>query len=181
MKPIYLIAFLLFFQLSKAQTIADTKDFIVEQVKANPPLSNYKSTVFFEDDVLKSDAEKIAGKTLSNAEFDNIFIFIYDVFTNSGDIYLFTKGFIIDIRDIIKVSTTKVTGKHDLYKISVYIGNRFYAKEYNDSDSGGATREYIDKMEISIANSSETAQKIKKAIIYLGKTHGIIVKDGDLF
>lgn len=164
-----------------AQTIQDTKDFIIEQVKANEPHVNYKTAIFF-NDILKSDAERISNKALSQQEFENIFIYMRDVFWNSNhDNVMFTIANIIDIRDIVKVSTTRNTGKSNYYNVSVYIGNNFYAKEYVDMKDKPEAWNYLQKMEILIADNNDTAQKIKKAIILLGKLKGIAIKDGDLF
>ncbi len=181
MKSIYLLIFFCFFQLSQAQSVNDTKDFIAEQIKANAPMSNYKNGVFFENNVIKYDAERISNRTLNDTDFKNIFIFMYDVFNNSGTNNLFTVAHIIDIRDIVKVSTTKINERNTYYKISVYIGNQYYAKEYENLKIKPASWKYIDKMEILIGDNYDAAQKIKKALIYLGKTQGISVKDGDLF
>jgi hypothetical protein len=180
-KLIYLLIFLSSSLFSQAQSSNDTKDFISEQIKANSPMSNYKNGVFFENDILKFDAERISDRTLSDDDLKNIFIFMYDVFNNSGTNNLFTVAHIIDIRDIVKVSTTKVSDKNSYYKISVYIGNKYYAKEYENLKIKPASWKYIDKMEILIGDNYEASQKIKKAIIYLGKIQGVTIKDGDLF
>ena len=74
MKSIYLLIFFCFFQLSQAQSVNDTKDFIAEQIKANAPMSNYKNGVFFENNVIKYDAERISNRTLNDTDFKNIFI-----------------------------------------------------------------------------------------------------------
>ncbi len=180
-KIIYLLIFTSIFQFSIAQSTNDTKDFISEQISANPPMSNYKTAVFFDNNVLKSDAESISNRTMSENDFKNSFIFIYDVFNNLGTINILTKAHIIDIRDIVKVSTTKMSDKVNYYKISVYIGNNYYAKEYTTSINNDPKWEYLEKMQISIGDNYEASQKIKKAIIYLGKIQGITIKDGDLF
>ena len=180
MKSIYLLIILSFYQLSHAQSINDTKDFIREQIRSNSAISSYKNEVFFENDILKPDAERISDRTLTNDDLKNIFIYMYDVYFNT-DAHAYTVAHIIDIRDIVKVSTTKVTEKNSYYKISVYIDNKYYAKEYENLKIKPASWKYINKMEITLSDNYEVAQKIKKAIIYLGKTQGISVKDGDLF
>jgi len=180
-KIIYLLIFLSLFEYATAQSVNDTKDFISEQIKANPPLSNYKTAVFFDNNVLKADAERISNRTLSESNYNNTFIFIYDIFNNSGSLYFLTKAHIIDIRDIIKISTTKISDNVNYYNISVYIGNSYFAKEYTNSKDNDPAWKYLDKMEISIGDNYEASQKIKKAIIHLGKTQGITIKDGDIF
>lgn len=180
MKSVYLLIILSFYQLSHAQSINDTKDFIREQIRSNSAISSYKNDVFFDNDILKSDAERVSNRTLTDDDLKNIFIYMYDVSFNTGA-HAYTVAHIIDIRDIVKVSTTKVTGENSYFKISVYIGNKYYAKEYENLKIKPASWNYINKMEITISDNYEVAQKIKKAIIYLGKTQGISVTDGDLF
>jgi hypothetical protein len=68
-KIIYLLIFSSIFQFSIAQSANDTKDFISEQISANPPMSNYKTAVFFDNNVLKSDAENISNRTMSENDF----------------------------------------------------------------------------------------------------------------
>jgi len=180
-KIIYLLIFSSIFQFSIAQSANDTKDFISEQISANPPMSNYKTAVFFDNNALKFDAERVSNRTMSENDFSNSFIFMYDIFNNLGTINILTKAHIIDIRDIVKVSTIKISDKVNYYKISVYIGHQFYAKEYSTSINNDEKWDYIDKMQIVIGDNYEASQKIKKAIIYLGKIQGITIKDGDLF
>ncbi|MCB5981818.1 hypothetical protein MWM28_06770 [Flavobacterium psychrophilum] len=180
-KAIFILIFSCTIQFSIAQSGYDTKDFITEQISANPPMSNYKTAVFFDSNALKFDIERVSNRTLNENEFSNSFIFMYDIFNNLGTINLLSKAHIIDIRDIIKVSTTKISDKVNYYNISVYIGHQFYSKEYSTSINNNQKWEYLDKMQIIIGDNYEASQKIKKAIIYLGKIQGITIKDGDLF
>lgn len=179
-KNIFLIIFILpqFLFNLYGQTKHDTKDFIIEKVTANSPLENYITYIFFQN-IFKSDAEKLSGKTLTEEEFDNILIFARDIYTDKS--YNKSIAETIDIRDITKVSTTRTVEKINYYTITVYIGEKYYSKKYKYSSISGIEHEYLNKMEILISDNKETAIKIKKAIIHLAKLYGVNAKDGDLF
>lgn len=183
-KKIILTFGLLFLVKSSAfsQTLQDTKDFIIEKVTSNNPLSNHINYIFFQN-ILESGANKLAGKKLSKDEFDNIFIYSYEVYSGKhNENWMWSIAQVIDIRDVKKVSTTKTTGKYNFYTINVYIGNNFYSKNYNNNlMSDSPEYKYLDKMEIIVSDNKETVEKIKKAIIHLAKLKGANVIDGDLF
>ena len=166
---------------SFAQSAQDTKDFIRENIDANE-LPSYDNFVFFEN-ILKSDADYLAGKTLTKDEFEHLFICGRECHLNdnrSSGIWL-TVAECIDIRDISKVSTTRNTGTDNYYSIKVYLSGKYYAKKYNHSMGQDAKWEYLPHMEIFIGDNAEAASKIKKAIIHLGTVYGITIKDGDFF
>lgn len=180
----FLILFFAYTSLVSAQSKEDLQDYIIEQVQANQPHPSYTNGIFFEKNTLKYDADRIAGKTLTQLEFENIFIYMRDIFWNSNKNQIaLTVGNVIDVRDIYKISTTRFSDKNTYYQINVYIRNNYYAKEYENlyEDSKPKTWKYLDKMQILVADNPEVAQKIKKAIILLAKTKGLSIIDGDLF
>lgn len=183
-KKTLLVIFLLsLFRPSFAQTAEDTKDFIVEKVTANSVTSQV-NFVIFSDDILKPDADHIAGKTLSDDEFKHMFIFGIEYHQTpdlSSGVWL-TKAQFIDVRDISKVSITKTIQESMVtYSIKVYLNGKYYSKEFNESPFVKAQWSYIDSMKIIINDNYDAATKIKKAIIHLGTTYGVKIKDGDLF
>jgi len=174
---------LLFFNQIFAQTVQDTKEFIIEQVKSNPPLSNYVNYIFFKDNILKWDADKLAGKTLSTQEFENLFIYSREVYYREGMTgWLWSVAEIIDIRDMRKVSIQKSNGNNGevFYSINIYLNDIYFNTSYY-SDKNKKENKYLDVMKIVIGNNYEASVKIKKAIIHLGKLYGVTVIDGDFF
>lgn len=181
MKKIILV-FLLLSLKALSQSEQDTKDFIIENVTSNNPIPSYKNGVFFQNNILKLDANDLAGKILTEDEFNNIFIYARDCFTDETQTHCWlTKAETIDIRAITKVSTTKFTGENNYYSINVYITSAYYAKGYSQSGNEKSKYNYLSKMVILIADNTEVVKKIKKAIIHLGLLNGITVTDGDLF
>jgi hypothetical protein len=167
---------------SFAQSAQDTKDFIREKIDANDPIPSYDNFVFFEN-ILKPDADHLAGKKLTDEEFKHLFIYGRECHINdnrSSGIWL-TVAECIDVRGITKVSTTRNTGKDNYYSIKVYLSGEYYAKKYYHGMGEDAKWEYLPHMEILIGDNAEAANKIKKAIIHLGQVYGITIKDGDLF
>ncbi|WPZ08705.1 hypothetical protein [Roseivirga spongicola] len=180
MKNYYIILtlfILLQAQLIHGQSIVDTKEFIVENFEQNTLKDFDNSAMFFSTNILKKDAETFANQTLSDDAFENILIWGYDV---AGIVSMWE---VIDIRDINKVSTVSAAGGQ--YVISIYVSNKFSSlrgtKNLNNPNQPVKFNENIDRMKIVIADNSEVADKIKKAIIHLGKTKGIQIKDGNLF
>ena len=139
--------------------------------------------MFFKENILKPDADRLAGKTLSYDEFENIIIYARDVFLNGRSGWLWTVAETADIRDIDKVSIQKSDNKGKYaYFINIYLkGN--YQKNLFDHIKTKSEPEnnYLEKMRIIIGDDPQSAQKIKKAIIHLGEIQGITVRDGDLF
>lgn len=181
---IVILLLLLLFSISiNAQSIKDTKDFIVEKVDANDPISSYDNAIFFNESILKTDANKLAGKILSESEFKHIFIYATDCyFDGTRKKWWLTTAHIIDVRDITKVSTTRNTGDDNYYIISVYIGHDYFATDYSKlANKDKPDHKYLSKMEIAISDNSIAAEKIKKAIIHLSHSYGGKAKDGDIF
>lgn len=182
-KIIALVFFAFSYSITYAQSIEDTKDFIIEKVEANDPISAYDNTIFFNSNILWSDINKLAGKTLSESEFKHSFVYARDCyFDGSRTKWWLTVAQIIDVRDIIKVSTTRNVGEDNYYTITVYVGNKYYAKEFgllvmNDEPEF----KYLSKMEILISDNEEIAKKIKKAILHLANSSGAKAIDGDMF
>jgi hypothetical protein len=181
MRKITIITVFCFVQFCFAQTEKDTKDFIIENINGNPPKANYENFVFF-DDILPQHIKELTGKQMSNDEIQNVFIFGQDLHTGSdtrGGVWLSTAE-TVDIRDIVKVSINRQTGRENYYVINVYIGDKYYSKKYEYMMSKGEYKPLL-KMEILIADDSALAGKLKKAIIHLGKLKGVSITDGDMF
>ena len=167
---------------SFSQSAQDTKDFIREKIEANNPIPSYDNYAIFEN-ILKPDADYLAGKKLTNEEFNHLFIYGRECHMDdnpSSGVWL-TVAECIDFRGITKVSTTRNTGKYNYYSIRVYISGNYHAKKYYHVTGEEAKWEYLPYMEILIGDNAEAANKIKKAIIHLGESYGISIKDGDLF
>lgn len=182
-KHISVLVFLLaLHNLSIGQTLQDTKDYVSEKIDAYDPIPNYDNFTFFQN-IIPVDASELAGKKLSEEELKNLFIYGRECHTQdnkSSGVWL-TVAEVIDMRGITKVSTTKFTNKYTYYSINVYLSGEYYAKKYSKTASGQPEHKSLDKMEILVNCSSEIAEKIKTAIIHLGKLSGATVKDGDIF
>lgn len=175
------VSLLVFTVIVFGQTSQDIKDFIIEKVDANDPIPSYDNAVFFQN-ILRHDVEKLAGKKLSDGEYQNIFIYGRDCYMdNNRNKWMFSVSQIIDLRGISKVSVTYNTGKQNFYAINVYKNPGYFATEYSNSTLNNPKWEGIDKMSILIGDNKEAAIQIKKAIISLCLNQGIVVKDGDLF
>lgn len=182
MKHLILFTLIFFsFYGIKAQSLQDIKDFITENVTANNPLPNYANFVIFQH-VIKSDIEELAGKQITDIEFDNLFVYGYDCFMDaSKQSVVWSKANIIDIRGVNKVSTVFNSDSPTYYSINLYLSNGYLARKYSNTRGSGPKRDNIDKVEISLSNNKATAERIKKAIISLGKLKGVEITDGDLF
>lgn len=163
------------------QSLKDTKDFIIEKITANNPLPNYDNAVFFQN-ILKKDAYNLVGKKLSKKEFENLFVYGRDVYMNSSKRNaIISVAESIDLRGIEKVTTTRKTGDHTYFVITIYVSGDYLAKKYEWTSLDETTISYLDKMKILIADNRNIVERIKKAIIHLGKLKGVSVKDGDVF
>lgn len=166
--------------VSYCQTMKDTKDFIIEKIEANEPLSNYDYAVFFQN-ISRDDAEEFAGRKLTDDEFGNLFICAREVYLgkNMTGGVAWLAAYVIDIRGITKVSTSRYTGEpKSMYLITVYLSDDYPVIHFVQT-SFKTEHKKILKMELSISDNSEIAQKIKRAIIHLGTLHGVSVRDGD--
>lgn len=180
MKKILILILICIVIPAYCQSIEDTKDFLKENVSNNPPMNNYDNFVFFEEDILKQHANKLAGKELTDAEFHNVFIFGQDVYLNDRSSFAFTIAQVIDIRDISKVTIIKSNAHTPHYVVSLYLRKVYHSTEYSKVLSK-VEYENISRMDIRISNDKNLADKIKRAIIHLSKLYGNNVKDGDLF
>lgn len=167
-----------------SQTLEDTKDFIKEIVDNNKPMSNYDTSVMFNKNLMKFDAEKLAGKKLTNDEFENIIISGRDVYYRERNGWLWTCAETADIRDLEKVSIQKSQDKSgdEYFVVNVYLAGNFQKNFYNRTKiMEQAENKYLERMRFFIGGDITLAIKVKKAIIHLGKLKGIAVRDGDLF
>lgn len=181
-KYILMSALLISTSFLNAQSMQDTKDYVKELVDNNTPLSNYQNALFFKENIVKSDADDIAGKNLSYEEYNNIIIYMREVFYEGRKGWLWSVGETADLRDFDKIMIRKSQNKDKYaYYIVVYLKGKYHKKKYNHVK--GSPKEYkpLDKIEILIGDDYETAKKIKKALIHLGKLSGSEVRDGDLF
>jgi len=154
------------------QTLNETKDFISEKVKANPPASRYRNYIFWGNNIKEHVANKVAQKSLTKNELKYLFIYTYEVMVMRVDQY-------IDIRDIKKISTIRNTkGNYKSYVIKLYLHHN-YSNNKRTILPDEEKNEYLNNLKISVAQDKEIATKIKKAIIHLGKLHGISITDGD--
>jgi hypothetical protein len=179
MKKLYIYLSLISFISINAQSLEDTKDFLINEINSNPPQKNYTYSLYFKDNITPSDANLYSNKKLTNDEYENLFFFIYEISNNSGG-YGISRGFFLDIRDISKVTTTQIFSEN-YNKLTLYIENKYYAKEFTETMSTDAKWEYFSKFEIFISGDFSNLQKVKKALIHLGSLKGKSVKDGDVF
>ena len=163
------------------QSDNDTKDFIFEKYKENFIEIYSSSYIFFNNSILKKDAEYFANKTLNDFEFNNFFSCVSDIPVGIDEPEVISLIETIDIRDITKVSTTKQSDNN--YLISIYLSGKYESIRivYNSKTKEKKTKNYLPIMKITIENNPEVAKQIKKAIIHLGKLRNITIKDGDLF
>jgi hypothetical protein len=169
-----------------AQTIQDTKDFIKEQIEANFALPSYRNQIFFNTCLLKNDADNLSGITLSNDQFENIFISGRSCYTDDRCTNKWLQSAeSTDIRDIKKITVTKQSLGQTYplfgYYIRLYSGNNNKSTRYELAINSNPRWFQIEKVEIIIADNPDAAQKLKKAFIYLGKLQGITIIDGDYF
>jgi hypothetical protein len=164
------------------QTAQDSKDFLKEKIAASNPIPSYNNFVYF-NDILKYDAEFFAGIKLTDEQFKHLFIYGRECHMNenrSSNIWM-TTAEVIDIRGITKVSVTRVTSKHNVCEIKVYLSGGYLSKKYTKAMGQDAKWESIPHMMILIGDNEDLANKIKKAIIHLGQFYGVQIKDGDLY
>ena len=179
MKSILIIVFsgLTFFSLN-TETKNDTKKFIIETIKANPPISECENIVAFQNidkiAIVKSTLEK-----LSIDELDYLFFYARDCFRKpykENENYLFV-GDLIDIRGATNILTTRKGSDNRFYfSISLKLSGNYLSRRYFDV-YGEKKHEEITEMEILIKDDAIVAKKIKEAIIHLGKLYGVEIKD----
>jgi hypothetical protein len=165
------------------QSLQDSKDFIYEKIGASPPLSNYSNRIFFSSNILRSDAENLAGRKLNEDEFKHLFIYIRDVYMDeSMKGWAWSVAECVDIRGITKISATRVTSEFIYNKITVYMDNRYLSNRWSKSVASNQSKnEEMTKMEILISDDTNLANNIKRAIIKMGSYYGVSIKDGDSF
>jgi hypothetical protein len=182
---IILVLFISFVNTSYSQmpSVEDTKGYVMRAVNGNPPLENYHTAMFFNNDILKTDAETYAGKKLTDDEFENIIMFGSDVYRQGRTGWLWTHISTADIRDMHKIEIKKSgdgNGQHCCYIISVYFHGYYHKNFYEKSNSNPTPKnKYLDKMEIFIGNNYEEVVSIKKVLILLAHLKGKDVMDGD--
>ena len=178
---VLIVSLCLFSELLSAQSLEDTQDFLKEQIEGNPTLPNYKNTVLFSD-LRKIDAEHIAGRSLTQAEYENLFICGRDLYVDESLSKVFLSVIeIADIRGIKKISSTRsMQGGDVFYTVNVYFTDGYLSVKYEDG-YGNPKRTSTSKMTILLGNNEQAAEKIKRALIHLGKLKGVQIKDGDLF
>jgi len=179
MKSILIIVLsgLTFFSLN-IDSKNDTKKFIIETIKANPPISECENSVTFQNieklDIVKSQLEK-----LSIDELDYLFYYSRDCFRkpyNNNETYMVV-GDLIDIRGVANISTTRMGSENGFYfRISLELSGNYRSQRYFDV-YGEKKHEEITEMEILIKDDAIVAEKIKKAIIHLSKLSGVEITD----
>ena len=177
----FILIFLVTSSYTYSQNEKDTKEFIVEKYNENFLEIYSPSFIFFDNNILKVDAESLADRKLTDEEFKNIFICASDIEVGIKESQIISLSESIDIRDITKVSTTKQDDNN--YLISIYLSGNFHSVRlvHNSSNNETKKKNYLDRMKIQIGSNKEVAIKLKKAIIHLGKLKGVTIKDGDLF
>jgi len=163
-----------------AQTIEETREYLVERITANPPSSNYKNYVFMKGHVIKIDASNLVNESLSEDKFENILIVARELYDRGGNL-AFTVFESIDIAGAEKISLIKRTDGGGYYEISIKRKYGYLCKEKYTDVLGKREFKDLDKMTILIGNDYESAAKIKKAIIHFAKLRGVELKDVDLF
>jgi hypothetical protein len=165
------------------QNFQDLKDYISEKIKASSPLPNHANNIFFSNNILRSDAESLVGRKLSEDEFNYLFIYVRDVyFDESREKWAWAVAECLDIRGITKVTATRITGDDNYCKITLYMNGHHLSKVWSKSIAGNQpSHKDISKMEIMISDDINLANSIKRAIISMCEHYGISVSDGDKF
>lgn len=171
---------MLFPILSFSQTKQETKDFIKREVETNSAKGVSFSYAYFKEDLSKEETEQLIQTTLLSDVYNNMFLIkrkrYYPAEFEGAEVH------IIDIRDIVTISIDEYAS-NKLW-IRIYIRHKHSINAgytyYESSKKGYKNDRKIDDPAISIeVNNRESAQRIKKAIIHLGKLYGITVTDGD--
>ncbi|HKM93153.1 MAG TPA: hypothetical protein VJY41_05835 [Prolixibacteraceae bacterium] len=169
-KILFLSIFLIFSIVSFAQSQQDYKDYLIENIEGNPALDNYKLYVFFNINILKEDAEYMAGRNLSSDQFSNLFIYGYEIYRTNKKSQLMGQAFkCIDMSGIKKVSTYQdnFQGKK-FYVVKIYMNNGYLST----SGSPDVRIENKYEHEIKLNCKQVTAENIKKSILKLAKMNG---------
>lgn len=177
---ITLLVVLASFTQQESTSTQDYKDQVIELIKANPPLSNYKNYCFFQN-ILPNDANNLTGETLTQDQRDHLFIFAYDVFTDDLSSWRFSVSNAIDLRGVTKISTVRHTGTDNYYSINVYISDLYLAKKSTRGvfDTQRTYTSIVGSFEVTISDNADAAGKIKNDLINICASYGVKVKDGD--
>jgi len=83
-----------------SQSIEDFKDYISEKIDANDPTRSYNNYSLFNNDVLKIHAEELIGRSISETEFEYLFIYGFELHNSldKSGVILLTQAEIIDFR-----------------------------------------------------------------------------------
>lgn len=185
MKKILIILMILIPGKNFSQSIEDIKDYITERIDANDPTGSYDNYSLFNNDVLKIHAEGLIGRSISDTEFEHLFVYGFELHNSldKSGVILITQAEIIDFRGVIKVSTSRMGNNNNGYyfKVSLYLEPNYLKVKYLETLSGGSENSRIDKLEILISDNQDAAIKIKKAFMKLGELIGVNIKDGDYF
>ncbi len=176
-----LLVIMSFQKQDTAPTLQDIKDAIKENVSANPPLPNYQTYIFFQNDILQNEANNFVCGELTDDIFSHILMFGTDMMTEDKTLYWGSAMRSTDIRGITKVSTTHHTGDQNYFSINLYLSGNYLAKERARAGKTVTCTNIINKMEITIGNNPEVALKIKREIIKLGTFYNLEIKDGDAY
>lgn len=181
----------LFSVQSFSQTKQETKNFIKDEVSRTRPFdalgSHYR--IYFKENISKEELDNRINRTTSiPLETYNNMLLVEDKFYVYANNYLGSKLSmtvlkIIDIRDIKSVSIQDDSGFSGSYWINLYIGGKYFRYSYSYRENNDNISKYTigteEKITFNAGEDYETAQRIKKAIIHLGKLYGVIVTDGD--
>jgi len=176
MKKTILASIILIFSFDVfAQTIQDYKEFIKDNIEAAPPLSNYINIVYFGSMLDKSVANNVTGNSLSDDEFNNLFIYGYDIYVNGNKVNkAWSTFYSCDLRRIRKVSVVDAESE---IQVILYFQSGYLCTAFTTPN----TFKYQDNINIGLKTAKKTAENIKIAIIRLAELSGAgKVSDGNL-
>lgn len=174
-----LITLLLYTHKCYSQIEDDYKDYIKLHVESYPVLGNYDNNIAFENHILKADADRFSGKTLSATEYKHLLMFVNTVYLDqSKSAIAFEVIRTCDLGGLRKISTVKMTHKGiPFYDLILYLKEGYLCKEWSSPTDKASS---ISKISIGIKTSEDITRNLKKSIIKLAQLYGATnVIDGD--
>jgi hypothetical protein len=94
----------------QAQSLTETKGYLYNKIGDNNPSSNEHNEVFYDMRLSKSSMEKLASRTISDADYPFTFIYCYTHYFEGLGNWGWTDYYIFDVRDIKSVKIEKKAG-----------------------------------------------------------------------
>ncbi|WP_146899746.1 hypothetical protein [Adhaeribacter aerolatus] len=180
-KIITLLISIISINLGNAQTINETKEYIIDKVKVNP-LKSYKTDAVFGDKILPHVVNIYAGEELKKDEQERIFIIEATLLHQGKPILVLLSAFDVKGINSVTVASQKNNNGREFNYLAINIKNDFLNKTITPKEGGQYETQPNNNngiVEIPVNLTKEGYDSLRKAFLHLCKSYGgSPLKDG---